>query len=60
MAKVLTLTFEQGELRSKVIFQFGVKQIEVLIPEGCGVARANAIIDDHGQLTGAEVVTEKL
>ena len=60
-ARILTFAFEGGETESsKVLFQFGTKQIYRDIPKGHGVVRASAILDKTGELADVEVVTQPL
>lgn len=58
--RILTVRFIQNETESKVIFEFGVREIGKLIPQGHGVLRASAILDEKGFLSDAELVTEKV
>jgi hypothetical protein len=60
MPRVLSIRFESGESESKVVFELGLKSVERQIPLGHGVIRAAVILDDKGQISDAELVTEKL
>ena len=58
--RILTIRFVQTDTESKVVWQFGVRELEKPIPKNHGVIRACAIMDENGQLGDVELVTEKL
>jgi hypothetical protein len=58
--RILTLKFESNDTESKVVFELGLKSVERQIPLGHGVIRAAVILDDKGQISDAELVTQKL
>jgi hypothetical protein len=60
MPRILSVRFESGENESKVVFELGLKSVERQIPSGHGVIRAAIILDDKGQISDAELVTQKI